>query len=187
MRPIASILLALLLLQSAGPMFLLQLQQKQVRREMKRLIRAGLPEEKLRRFEFVAHDRLLGGERVEWIEPHEFRYRGVMYDIARTEHEDGPTVHGRTVHGTTVHYCVRDDAETALYTQLDRLAREETNQNPERRRQSTRLMQQLQLPALVAESYIPNAEITAVRRWDVPPTAHTLRGDFSPPTPPPEA
>ena len=158
-------------------MFLLQLQQKQVRREMKRLIRAGLPEEKLRRFEFDADGRLVDGERVEWIEPHEFRHRGVMYDIARTQHEDG----------RTVHYCVRDDAETAVYAQLDRLAREETNQNPEHRRQSTRLMQQLQLPALVADTYVPIAEIAAVRRCDLDPTAHTLRGEFSPPTPPPEA
>lgn len=158
-------------------MFLLQLQQKQVRREMKRLIRAGLPEEKLRRFEFVDVDRLVGGERVEWIEPHEFRHREVMYDIARTQHEDG----------RTVQYCVRDDAETAVYAQLDRLAREETNQNPERRRQSTRLMQQLQLPALVADTYVPVAEMAPVRRWDVSPAAQTLRGEFSPPTPPPEA
>lgn len=157
-------------------MFLLQLQQKQVRREMKRLIRAGLPEEKLQRFDFDSDGRLVGGERVEWVEAHEFRHGGVMYDIARTEHEDG----------RTVHYCVRDDAETSVYAQLDRLAREETNRNPERRRQSARLMQQMQLPALVADAYVPEADIAAVPRWDSVPAAHTLRGEFSPPTPPPE-
>lgn len=155
---------------------LLQLQQQQVRREMKRLIRAGLPEEQLQRFEFDDDGRLVGGERVEWVEAHEFRHRGVMYDIARTENEGGHTVH----------YCVRDDAETAVYAQLDRLAREETNRNPERRQQSARLMQLLQLPALAADAFVSTADIAAVRWCDVPPAAHTLRGEFSPPTPPPE-
>jgi hypothetical protein len=176
MRVISSILLSLLLLQSAGPMLLLQLQQSQIRREMKWAIRAGLPDERLVRFEFETDDRLVDGGRVEWIEPHEFRYNGVMYDIARSVEEDG----------RTVHYCVRDDAETALYAQLDRLMREETNQDPERRRQAARILQHLLLPVLP-----PQASSFAVFRtgFTLPFAAvpATRRGDSSPPTPPPEA
>lgn len=174
MRLLSSILLSLVLLQSAGPIVLLQLQQKQIRREMKRAIRAGMPEEQLLRFEFAADGGLVGGGRVEWIEPHEFRYRGVMYDIARTVEEDG----------RTVRYCVRDDAETAVYAQLDRLVREETNRDPEQRNTSTRLLRQFMVPALLPGT-IPTQTEYAATPMILSDRAHPLRGEHQPPTPPP--
>ncbi len=175
MRALASILLSLLLLQSAGPIVFLQLQQRQIRREMKRAIRAGLPEEKLQRFVMEADGRFTDRGEVEWIEPHEFRHNGVMYDIARRE-SDGDR---------TVLFCVRDDAETALYAQLDRLAREETN-NPERSREASRLMRHLLQPVLPPEPLHFNTDLvsTSLPR---PATPALLRAVLPPPTPPPEA
>ena len=174
MRLLASILLSVLLLHSVGPLALLQWQQQQIRREMKRAIRAGLPEDRLIRFVFVSEDRLAGGGRVEWIEAHEFRHRGVMYDIARTV----------VAEGRTVRYCVRDDAETAVYAQLDRLAREESNSDPDHRRNSARLVQQLLLPAILPDT-TASAAILAATPWFPSAAARTLRGGLPPPTPPP--
>lgn len=176
MRPTASILLVLLLLQSAGSIVLLQLQQTQIRREMKRAIRAGLPEERLVRFVFTSGDQLAGGERVEWIEAHEFRYRGVMYDIARTEHAQG----------RTVRYCVRDDAETALYAQLDRLVREETTRDPDQRKTANQLLRQLMVPALPAGTVPTNGEF-AETPLILTDRTQPLRGGHPPPTPPPRS
>lgn len=174
MRFLSSILLALLLLQTAGPLGLLQLQQSQVRREMKRAIRAGIPDAELRRFVFEADGRLAGGGRVEWVEGHEFRYGGVMYDVARTRVEDG----------RTVRYCVRDDDETAVYAQLDRLIREE-NGGGERRAQSERILRHLFTPLLAGGGIDTSPEFS-----DAPApaaaTPSTLTAERIPALPPPE-
>lgn len=176
MRALVSIVLSLLLLQSAGPIFFLQLQQRQIRREMKRAIRAGLPEEKLRRFVMEADGRFADGRNVEWFEAREFRHNGVMYDVARRE-SDGDR---------TVLFCVRDDAETALYARLDRLVREESNSNPERRREASRLMKHLLQPVLPPNSPRFDTEIVAIS-LPRPATPAPLRAVLPPPTPPPEA
>ncbi|MBR9976240.1 MAG: hypothetical protein KFF77_11710, partial [Bacteroidetes bacterium] len=94
-------------------------------------------EAELARFVFEADGRLAGGEHVEWVEPHEFRYRGVMYDVARSQREGV----------RTVHYCVRDDAETAVFAQLDRMAREAAN-GGETGERSERILRHLLVPIL---------------------------------------
>jgi hypothetical protein len=174
MRALSTILLALLLLQTAGPLGLLQLQQSQVRREMKRAIQAGIPDAELRRFVFEADGRLADGGRVEWVEGHEFRYRGVMYDVARTRVEDG----------RTVRYCVRDDDETAVYAQLDRLIREE-NRGGERRSQSERILRHLFTPLLAAGAIDTSPDLSGTP-FPAIAAPSTLAAERIPPLPPPE-
>ena len=174
MRIVISILLSLLLFQSAGPTLLLRLQQSQIRSEMKRAIRTGIPQAELERFVFGADGLLAGGERVEWVEPHEFRYRGVMYDIARSQRE-----------GTnTVHWCVRDDDETAVYAQLDRMAREAAN-GGERGGQADRVLRHLFSPVLPAHT---DGEVLAAVSAPLPPTAvpSPLQMERFPADPPPD-
>lgn len=155
-------------------MVLLQLQQSQIRSEMKRAIRAGIPEAELERFVFEADGRLVGGERVEWVEPHEFRHRGVMYDIARSQRE-----------GTrTVYWCVRDDDETAVYAELDRMARDAAN-GGERGARSERILRHLLTPVLPPATA---GQPLAFESRPLPPAAvpSPLRMERIPADPPPE-
>ncbi len=169
-KTLASILLSLLMLQTAGPLLLLQLQQTQIRREMKRAIRAGLPEESLVAFLVRPDGSLADGTVLEWEHAHEFRCRGVMYDVARS----------RAVEGGTLYLCVRDDAETAVFAQLDRLAREEGSRNPRHRTQSELVLRHLLTPfvfrdntrrdaALTETAFAPDAGFDTITRPSTPP------------------
>ncbi|MBE0644139.1 MAG: hypothetical protein IH600_08670 [Bacteroidetes bacterium] len=174
MKTLTTILLSLLMLQTAGPLFLLQLQQTQIRREMKRAIRAGLPDEDLVAFVVQADGNLAGGEALEWEDAHEFRYRGVMYDVARS----------RAVEGGTLYLCVRDDAETAVYAQLDDLARKDGSGNPLHRRQAEQLLRHLLLTFVQQEAVSPDPALaeTAILPEIV---AATISRPATPPDPPP--
>jgi hypothetical protein len=176
LKTLASILLSLLMLQTAGPLFLLQLQQSQIRREMKRAIRAGLPDEELVTFVVRADGNLAGGEKLEWEDAHEFRYRGVMYDVARS----------RAVEGGTLHLCVRDDAETAVYAQLDDLARKEGSGNPLHRRHAEQLLRHLLVPFVPRDAVSPDAAL-AESRILPDDASETISRPSTPPDPPPNA
>ncbi|MFZ1728998.1 MAG: hypothetical protein WBQ23_05500 [Bacteroidota bacterium] len=174
MKTLASILLSLLLFQSAGPLFLLQLQQQQIRREMKRVLRSDIPDAELQRFAVEADGSFAGGE-LEWEDAHEFRYRGVMYDVARSY-----------VNGSqTVYLCVRDDAETAVFAQLDRLVREENGSNPRHHRQSEQILQHV-LALFWQESDTPALISPLTGTLIAPQGGHPLTRAFVPPDPPPE-
>jgi hypothetical protein len=174
MKTLASILLSLLLLQTAGPLFLLQLQQQRIRREMKRILRSDIPDAELHRFVVDADGNFSGGV-LEWEDAHEFRYRGVMYDVARSY----------AVGAHTVYLCVRDDAETAVFAQLDRLVREESSDNPRHRKQSEKLLQHI-LTLFWQESGTP-AMIPTLAGTLVPKKGgHPITRAVVPPDPPPE-
>src|SRR5512145_2319928 len=102
MRRISSIsLLFVLIFQGAGHFFVFKIQQHEIRREMKRRIKAGVPETELVLFKILDQKPDPAFQRVD---AHEFRFDGKMYDIVRRES------HG----DTTWYYCLSDELETQL-------------------------------------------------------------------------
>lgn len=78
-----------------------------VKKEIKRAIKAGVPEREL-----VVIEINPGNEHeVEWVEDHEFRFRGSMYDVIRKV----------TCADAVKFYCIDDKQESALFANLERL------------------------------------------------------------------
>lgn len=176
MRFIVTLLVSLLSLQSLGPYVLIQVQQQQLKRQMKRAIKAGVPEAELHRIAFAASRHLRDSERVQWMHEREFRLDGEMYDIVRSE-QCGDSI---------IHHCIRDDEETALFARLDELVREESGSNPAERGKSASLQRLASLPYLPAEVGIAP---TPLQRCGTlkPPASTTLHTDLPPATPPPRS
>lgn len=68
-----------------------------------------------------------------WVEAHEFRYKGEMYDIVKQEVRND----------TTYYTCIHDVRETALYANMEQQIQDEFSTNPERQKQQTDLLQKI--------------------------------------------
>jgi hypothetical protein len=86
------------------PVFLFM--KHEARHEMKRLIKAGLPEDKLTRFVFDTQTY----NELDWVENGEFRLNGEMFDVVSQVPDE---------FGNTVIYCINDKKETAIFSRLD--------------------------------------------------------------------
>ena len=97
-------LLGVVLFNLVGTPVIFYFIQKGIKKEMKRVILSEIPDQKL-----TAIDMPVGlAEQTKsgfvWIEPHEFTYKGKMYDIVRS------VILGDTVR----YYCVNDTDEEEL-------------------------------------------------------------------------
>lgn len=94
--------------------------QYKIRKEMRRMIRQGLPDEKL--IPLHIPFAWLQGENPEFevIHSKEFRYQGRMYDIVRAETEaEG-----------MLYFCVEDYEENAAYAQLNTAVQKRMSGDP---------------------------------------------------------
>lgn len=123
---IAIVSSAFMLLQTAGYLFVFKLQQHEIRQEIKRQIKAGVPDDELVLF------KLANNARAPWSIPgRELRSHGAMYDVVRTE------IHG----DTTWYYCLSDEKETQLFAHLDEAVERDMNQNPARQQKLEQILQ----------------------------------------------
>lgn len=168
---VAIILFIFVLLQTAGYLFVFKLQQHEIRQEIKRQIKAGVPEDELVLF------KLANTAHLSWIiHEREFRSDGVMYDVVRKE-SDGDT---------TRYYCLSDEQETQLFAQLDEAVARDMNQNPARQQKLERLMQAF--GTLYFSDFQDFPFHDSVEEIKFPAAGFGLRTWIaSPPTPPPEA
>lgn len=109
MKKIIAIASVVMLAFSLGGYYLvIVVQQQNVRNKIKQQIKQGVPDSKLTKVVVTAETR----KQLSWKHGKEFRYKGTMFDVVRTEMcEDG----------TTVYYCITDTQETDLFAQLDKL------------------------------------------------------------------
>lgn len=81
--------------------------QKQIRKEVKHKLIAGLDDTELTYFAFTEQEL----SSLEWKHDEEFRFNGYMYDIVKREKI-----------GNTYHFwCWKDDKETSLYQEFESL------------------------------------------------------------------
>lgn len=93
----------------SGGHLLYHIQQKQIRKEIKRRIKNGVPKEELRHFSFGKKEL----ENVHWINDHEFLYQKQLFDIVH-KHQKGNRLEIA---------CIEDHQEEALFSHLDQLCR----------------------------------------------------------------
>lgn len=168
---VAIILFIFVLLQTAGYLFVFKLQQHEIRQEIKRQIKAGVPEGELVLF------KLANTAHLSWIiHGREFRSNGVMYDVVRKE-SDGDT---------TRYYCLSDEQETQLFAQLDEAVARDMNQNPARQQKLERILQAFGTLYFYPHANFPFLDSAKAITFPADGFGLTIWLD-SPPTPPPEA
>jgi hypothetical protein len=116
-RIIPILLLLSLSLNGTAYYFLFRLQQDKIRKEIKMMIKAGVPDGELSVIRHTAEN----SEDFFWIHSREFRYRGVMYDVVRSEQASD---------GATLLHCVTDHQETLLFANLDRMTKSRAARHP---------------------------------------------------------
>lgn len=130
----ASIFLLFLLVAPITSSFIfLHYQKKQVRKEVKRQIIAGIDRDGLVLLKFSKDE---AQDRLQWIHGREFIFNGYMYDIVEVE----------TTGGQTNYWCWPDSKETKLNKQLDDLlmsALGRDMKSKEKRKQLTHFYQNL--------------------------------------------
>jgi hypothetical protein len=125
----AIILLFVLILPMSSTQMAFRYRQYKIRKEMRRMIRQGLPDEKL--IPLFIPFAWLQGENPEFevIHSKEFRYQNRMYDIVRAE----PNAQG------ILYYCVEDHDENAAYAQLNIAVQKRMSGDPIHRKGQERL------------------------------------------------
>jgi hypothetical protein len=125
LKGIVALMLVLMAIQTAGPVLAFSLLQNQIRRDVRKRIKAGVSESDLVHLAIPKSLEQSPNTRFQRIHSREFRFDGRMYDIVRQE-----------VRGDTTYYaCIYDHAETALFADLHLMMQDEMQSNPERRQQ----------------------------------------------------
>lgn len=174
-RPLAGLLLLLMLVQTAGPMLVFSIQQQQVRREIRHRIKAGVSEDQLVHLAIPVSLEKKPNSRFRRMHSREFRFDGHMYDIVRQ----------KQIGDTTFYACIADDEETALFANLQQMIRDEMQHNPERQRQrqdAQRLLDSQFLVNVAASSQPVAPEFFCTQQGSARPHSFIP----IPPTPPPE-
>lgn len=172
---IAIVLFSFMLLQAVGYLLLFKLQQQEIRQEIKRQIKAGIPEDEL--VLFKTPKVLTHQTRAFWSIPErEFSANGVMYDVVR-----------QATHGDTIwYYCLSDEKETQLFAHLDEAVKRDMDQNPARQQKLERLLQQFGPLYYSHQQDFPFLESAQKITWGGDGFGLKIWIN-SPPTPPPEA
>jgi len=104
-----------------------QLQKKEIRKEVKQKIKAGMTKEELVILTFLSS---FVKQSLRWENAGEFEYNGQMYDVVKTE-----------IHGDTIHFwCFLDHKESALTTRIKELIAKITGNHPQNRENQKRLI-----------------------------------------------
>ena len=116
-KVVVILFLAVLFLDFGGVITLFKLEQTRIRKEIKRQIKRGVRNEDLFVFEFGPEDE----KDLVWIKSHEFKYKGRLFDVVRSE----PCGTG------TVYWCINDIQEQILFAHLDELVKKKSDQDNE--------------------------------------------------------
>ncbi|HQU74962.1 MAG TPA: hypothetical protein PKV71_20480 [Calditrichia bacterium] len=109
MKRFILILLLLVFGQPYGYLVIFKIEQHQIRRAVKRRIKAGVPNGEQHLIKIPLALEKNGGADFQRVNGHEFRYRGQMFDVLSQER------HGEE----TWYYCISDEQETRLFASLD--------------------------------------------------------------------
>lgn len=129
-----------------GLLFVFKLQQLQIRREIKRQIKKGVPENELHLITVKQGQE----EQLDWQNEKEFIYEGTFYDVVRIE--------TRTA-GATLYYCINDTQEEALFANLDALIKQYSEKQQSKGKMAKKL---LKLAPVVLSRDIPGTEPAVV-------------------------
>jgi hypothetical protein len=120
MKKLLSIVLIFVFFYSIMGFYLnFEIEQYQIKEEIKEKIINNLPENELTLVKISSAD----SKKVTWMEDgKEFRFKGNMFDVVRS----------KTWDDTTYYYCFDDKNESKLFVNLDKLVKEQTDNSRSR-------------------------------------------------------
>lgn len=171
LKKIISILLLLALgLNTSAYYFYLKVRQSKIRKEMKMMIKAGVPEDELT----IIYHTETNAHEFSWVHSREFSYRGMMYDVVHEESNEP---------GVRILHCVTDHQETALFVNLNRLVKQTAQSHPAAKKANVLLSMFMSGLYFNEDAKQENFRTSSFIVWPEPgegykqPAAHT----FSPP------
>lgn len=135
MRTVISLLLLFLLFQPSAYVAFFKLQQHHIRKEIKQKIKRGVPDDELVLLKIAKNSDIASDNFFRLMFENEIRLDGNMYDIVRQEDRGD----------TTWYFCILDDKETGLFTNLDGWVKREFDKNSDRKSNNDRRLQSLSL------------------------------------------
>lgn len=156
-----------------GLLVVFKLQQLQIRKEIKRQIKRGVPENELHLISVKPGQ----DEQLDWQNEKEFIYKETFYDVVRKE---------TGVAGATLYYCINDTQEEELFANLDTLIKQYSEKQQSKGKMAKKLMK---LVPVVLSKEISDSEPLEI-------TVASLQGSYSNrynspvlsiPAPPPKA
>jgi hypothetical protein len=151
-RIAATLALMIILNNLAGFYFAFYLQQATIKKEVKSLLKSTLDESELVKLHFDPNSDEY--RKLQWLDEHEFRYDGRMYDIIKSEKDEKNNL--------TFH-CINDIKEEQLFSNLSEQIRRHIEQNPEKNTISKILIKALNLEFYQAAS---NDDIITSHKYD---------------------
>ncbi len=116
-KKITSILLVLmLLLNSMGYFFIFETARFWIQKDVKKQIKAGVPESELSVISISETDMSQGNSGFRWVKKNkEFVFQNQMYDVVRSD----------CFNGQYTFYCIHDEQETQLFANLNNMVQRE--------------------------------------------------------------
>jgi len=145
-----------------------------IRREVKRKIKAGVPEDQLHTLRFLNSEIENGTAGIHWKESREFEYKGCMYDIVHTKYSGD----------YTIYECVNDVQEEVLFAQLDKMTKEASSKD-QNTRQKTRTLLQLLIHEAIVDNNAGDKPQTFLKDFPAKLINGTTYVYLEVPTPPP--
>ena len=122
---LAIVFVSLFAFQTAGFLIVFELQKYSIRKEIKSMIKQGLPEEDLVVFRIAEEEQNAFLKNFLFFDKNEFRLEGKMYDVLRVEMEAN----------FIYYYCVSDEKESLLFANLDSSVRKSLDDSPSNQNQ----------------------------------------------------
>ncbi len=91
--------------------------QWDIKKQIKLSIKNGVPENELVVFKFPNDKKVQRKLGVRWIEGHEFKYKGNMYDVVKTLKKGNEIIY----------YCINDHQEKSLFSNLNQYVNDVLN------------------------------------------------------------
>lgn len=126
-------MLALLFLHSEMQVLIFKAHEIKYKKEVKQLIKAGIPKDELVKFAF--HKNIFDEEirNFRWVKKNEFRYNNEMFDI----------ISSKLNSDSVYFYCYRDMKESSLFARLDDYVNKYMHDNPEKRNELQAILNSL--------------------------------------------
>ena len=118
-RFFALIFLSLYLYNIVGYLAVFSVIQYRIRSEVRKLLKESVPDSQLHHFSFHTGTLERGEYQIQWIEDHEFRREGQMFDVVRSF----------VVNDTTYVVCINDVEEEKLFEHLDNHVKRQMEHN----------------------------------------------------------
>jgi hypothetical protein len=155
------------------PLIILHYQKEQVKKEVKKMIIAGMNKKDLVLLTFSLEEK---DTDLSWHHSREFEFEGEMYDIVESE-----------VHGDSVSYwCWHDKEEMKIRKQIDDFAASALSSDPQKKEQQQRVVNLLKLQYLsCGYSWELLPDLSGNLTFPDHPSDY-ISVSFQPPSPPPK-